>query len=284
MLRRLDKAFAAFFRRVKAGGKPGYPRFKGKGRYDSITFPSYGDGCRLKDGRLYVQNAGKLKIKLHRPVEGRIKTVTIRRQAEDWYVCFACEVTPDALPESPNAVGVDLGLESFAITSDGEFFPAAKHLRKAERNLKRLQRQVSRRKKGSNHRKKAVLQLAKAHLHVANQRKDTAHKVARSLVNRYRLIAVENLQVSNMLRNHHLAKSISDAGWNLFVGILKAKAAEAGRQVIEVDPRNTSQACSGCGVFVPKPLSQRWHPCPECGASLHRDVNAARNILRRAVA
>lgn len=283
VLRRLDKAFNAFFRRVKAGAKPGYPRFKAKGRYDSITFPSYGDGCRLKDGRLYIQNVGKVKVKLHREVNGLIKTVTVRQHAGLWYVTFACEVEPNVLPASDNAVGLDLGIESFAITSDGEFFESAKHLRKAERNLKRLQRQVSRRRKGSNRRKKAVGLLAKAHLHIANQRKDTAHKVARSLINRYGTIAVENLQVTNMLRNHHLAKSISDAGWNLFVGILKAKAAEAGRQVIEVDPRYTSQACSECGVIVPKPLSQRWHSC-DCGCELHRDVNAARNILRKAVA
>ncbi len=284
VLRRLDKAFQAFFRRVKAGEKPGYPRFKGKGRYHSITFPSYGDGCGLKDGRLYIQNAGKLRIKLHRSPEGKIKTVTVRKLADGWYASFSCEVEPVVLPPSDNVCGVDLGLESFAITSDGEFFPASKHLRKAERNLKRLQRQVSRRRKGSNRRKKAVQQLAKAHLHIASRRKDTAHKVARSLVDRYGLIAVEDLKVGNMLKNHRLAGCISDAGWDLFLNILKAKAVEAGRQVVRVDPRNTSQACSGCGCVVKKSLSQRWHRCLKCGTSLHRDVNAAINILRRGIA
>ena len=284
MLRRLDKAFKAFFRRVKAGEKPGYPRFKGKGRYDSITFPSYGDGCKLKGNRLYVQHVGQIKIKLHREIAGRIKTVTVRRQADLWFVTFSCEVESHRLPPTGKAVGVDLGIESFAITSDGEFFESARYLRNAERNLKRLQRQVSRRKKGSNRRKKAVQQLARAHMRVACQRRDTAHKVARSLVNRYDLIAVEDLNIRGMLKNHHLAKSISDAGWNLFVTILKAKAAEAGRQVVEVDPRNTSQICSGCGEIVPKLLSQRWHSCPHCDTSLHRDVNAAVNILRRAAA
>lgn len=283
VLRRLDKAFGSFFRRVKTGEKPGYPRFKAKGRYDSVTFPSYGDGCRLKDGRLYLQNVGRVKIKLHRELEGKVKTITIRRRGSLWFASFSCEVDPNVLPSSDKSIGVDLGIESFAITSDGEFFPAAKHLRKAERNLKRLQRQVSRRVKGSNRRKKAVRQLAKAHLHVANQRKDTAHKVSRSLVNQYQTIAVEDLQISNMLRNHHLAKSISDAGWNLFMNILMSKAAEAGREVVKVDPRYTSQACSECGAIVPKPLSQRWHSC-SCGCELHRDVNAARNILRKAVA
>ncbi len=284
VLRRLDKAFQAFFRRAKAGGKPGYPRFKAKGRYDSITFPAYGDGCRLKDGRLYLQHVGRVKLKFHRPLEGRIKTVTVARKADGWYASFVCEVDAVTLPPSDQACGVDLGLEFFAVTSDGQFFPAAKYLRRAERNLKLLERQVSRRGKGSNRRRKAVHQLARAHLQIANRRKDNAHKVARSLVNRYGLIAVEYLRVGNMLKNRHLARSISDVGWNLFVNILKAKAAEAGRQVFEVDPRNTSQTCSCCGGFVQKPLSERWHSCPTCGASLHRDVNAAINILHRAAA
>lgn len=283
-IRRLDKTFEAFFRRVKTGEKPGYPRFKPARRYDSFTFPQAPSGCQIQGNKLVLSKIGTVKVKLHREVPGKIKTATITRQADGWYACFACEVEAVSLPASDKVVGVDLGISHFAITSDGEFFESAKHLRKAERNLKRLQRQVSRRVKGSNRKKKAVRLLAKAHLHVANQRKDTAHKVARSLVNHYGLIAVENLRVTNMLRNHHLAKSISDAGWNLFVNILKAKAVEAGRRVVEVDPRYTSQACSGCGVIVPKKLSVRWHECPECGTSLHRDVNAAINILRKAVA
>lgn len=282
VVRRVDKAFQAFFRRVKAGETPGYPRFRSVRRYDSFTYPQ--SGYQLQGNVLKLAKIGSVKIKLHRPLQGKIKTLTIRRQADGWYACFSVEVEPAVLPASNQAVGVDLGVESFAITSDGEFFPAAKYLRKAERNIKRLQRQVSRRKKGSKRRRKTVRLLAKAHLRVANQRKDMAHKVARSLVNRYGLIAIEDLNVKAMLRNHRLAKSIYDAGWGLFVNILKAKAAEAGRQVIEVDPRNTSQDCSGCGALVPKPLSQRWHDCPHCGTSLHRDVNAARNILQKAVA
>lgn len=283
VVKRLDKAFEAFFRRVKSGEKPGYPRFKPAHRYDSFTFPQAPSGCQLQNGKLVLSKIGAVKIKLHREVPGKVKTVTIMRQADGWYACFACDIETVALPASDKVVGVDLGLESFAITSDGEFFPASKNLRKAERKLKRLQRQVSRRSEGSQRRKKAIRQLAKAHLHIANQRKDTAHKVARSLVNRYGFIAVEDLQVSNMVKNHHLAKSISDAGWNLFVNILMSKAAEAGREVVKVDPRYTSQACSGCGCIVPKKLSVRWHDCPECGTSLHRDVNAAINILRKAV-
>jgi putative transposase len=283
VVKRLDKTFDAFFRRVKTGEKPGYPRFKPARRYNSFTYPQAPSGCQLQGGKLVLSKIGTVKVKLHREVPGKVKTVTIMRQADGWYACFSCEVERNVLPVSGKTVGVDLGLSHFAITSDEEFFPAAKHLRKAERNLKHLQRQVSRRTKGSNRRKKAVRQLAKAHLRVANQRKDTAHKVARSLVNRYQTIAVEDLQVRNMVKNHHLAKSISDAGWNLFINILMSKAAEAGREVVKVDPRYTSQVCSECGTIVPKPLSQRWHSCT-CGCELHRDVNAARNILRRAVA
>src|SRR5690606_11967286 len=210
VVRRLDKAFQAFFRRVKAGEKPGYPRFKSARRYDSFTYPQ--SGFQLQNGRLKLAKIGLVKIKMHRPLQGKVKTLTIRRQAGGWYACFSVEVDPAVLPPSNKAVGVDLGLESFAITSDGEFFPSAKYLRKSERKLKQLQRMVSRRQKGSHRRKKAVRQLAKAHAHVANQRRDMAHKIARSLVNRYGLIAVEDLNVKEMLKNHHLAKSISDAG------------------------------------------------------------------------
>lgn len=282
VIRRVDKAFQAFFRRIKVGEKPGYPRFKSARRYDSFTYPQ--SGFQLQNGRLQLAKIGLVKIKLHRPLQGKVKTLIIHRQADGWYACFSVEAEPAALPPSNQAVGIDLGIESFVVTSGGEFFLSPKYLRRSECSLKRLQRIVSRRQKGSHRRQKAVRQLAKAHLHVANQRRDMAHKVARSLVNRYGLIAVEDLNIKWMLRNHHLAKSISDAGWNLFVTILKAKAAEAGRQVIEVDPHNTSQICSGCGCIVEKSVSQRWHKCPYCGTSLHRDVNAAVNILRRAVA
>lgn len=283
VVNRLDRTFADFFRRIKNNEQAGYPRFKPSRRYDSFTYPqAYKQGCKLKGNRLELTKIGPIKIKLHRPIEGKIKTVTIHRQADGWYALFACEVEPKVLPASDESVGVDLGLESFAITSGGEFFPSPKYLKKAEKNLKRLHRQVDRRKKGSNRRKKAVNQFAKAHLHVADQRKDNAHKVARSLVNRYGTIAVEDLAVANMVKNHHLAGAISDAGWSTFLKILTDKAVEAGRQVIKVDPRNTSQLCSQCGAMVKKPLWQRQHVCPECGLNIHRDVNAAINILKRA--
>ncbi|MBM3241946.1 IS200/IS605 family element transposase accessory protein TnpB [Candidatus Poribacteria bacterium] len=198
-----------------------------------------------------------------------------------WFACFCCEVNLKSLPQTGKSVGVDVGLENFATTSDGEFFPPIKDLRKAEKKIKRLQREVSRRKKGSKRRKKSVWRLKRAHLRIANKRRDTHHKVARKLVEKYDVIVVEELSTGNMVKNHHMAKSISDAGWYSFFIILAAKAEEAGREVVKVDPKFTSQVCSSCGVIAEKRLSERWHSC-ECGCSLHRDVNAAINILKKA--
>ena len=297
-IRRVDKAFKNFFRRVKAGDTPGYPRFKSARRYDSFTYPQSGFGI-TDNKKLRLSKIGDVKIKLHRPIEGdifvlishpldffceiktKIKTLTIRRQADGWFACFSCEVESNLLPPTGKVVGVDVGLENFAITSDGEFFPPIKDLRKGEKKIKRVQREVARRKKGSKRRKKSVWRLKRAHLRVANKRRDTHHKVARKLVNDYDVIAIEDLSISNMVKNHHLAKSISDAGWYSFSLILAAKAEEAMRKVVKVDPKFTSQVCSGCGAIVKKELSERWHSC-ECGCELHRDVNAAINILTKA--
>lgn len=279
--RRVDRAFQGFFRRVKAGEKPGYPRFRSARRYDSFTYPQ--SGFHLNGNRLKLSKIGSVKVKLHRPIEGEIKTLSIRRLNGKWYACFSVEVDAKPLPATNTAVGLDVGLEKFAATSDGEFFANPRHLRQSEKKLKRIQRTVSRRKKGSQRRHRAVQNLARAHEKVTNQRKDVAHKVARILVNRYGLIAVEDLQIKNMVRNHHLAKSIADAGWGIFLAILAYKAEEAGRQLVKVNPRNTSQACSSCGAIVPKTLSQRWHRCPECGHEADRDTNAAINVLRLAL-
>jgi len=275
---RVDKSFQNFFRRVKAGEKAGYPRFKSARRYDSFTYPQ--SGFKLNGKKLSLSKIGDVKIKLHRPIEGKIKTLIIRRQADGWFACFSCEVEENPLPFTGKSVGVDVGLENFAITSDGEFFPPIKDLRKSEKKIKRAQREVSRRKK-SKRRKRAVWRLKRAHLRVANKRRDTHHKVARKLVDKYDTIAIENLSIDNMIKNHHLAKSISDAGWYSFSLILMSKAEEAGRQVVKVDPKFTSQVCSGCRAIVKKELSERWHSC-ECGCELHRDVNAAINILTKA--
>ena len=280
MLRRLDKSFKAFFRRVKSGEVAGFPRFKGHDRFDSITFPTYGDGIKIKGGRLYVQNVGLLKIKIHRVLEGEINTVTIKRECGKWYVVFSNTVEIKPLPVSDRTVGIDVGLESFAVTSDGEYIENPRYLREAEVVLRVAQRSVSRKKKGSNNRRKAVRLLAKKHLRVKRQRADFAHKVADNLVKNYGRIAVEDLRIKNMVRNHHLARSISDAGWGQFVSILSYKAEYAGREFVQVNPNGTSQICSGCGATVKKSLSTRVHNCPACGLSLNRDFNAALNIKR----
>ncbi len=180
-------------------------------------------------------------------------------------------------------VGIDLGIKHLAITSDGEFFETPKYLRQSERQLKRWQRQVSRRKKGSKRRKKAVRQLARVHEHIANQRMDNAHKVSRSLVSQYSLIAFEDLKILNMTQNHHLAKSIADASWNMLVQFTTYKAESAGCQVVLVNPYNTTQECSKCHALVHKELQDRIHHCPHCGYVQDRDINAAENILARAV-
>jgi putative transposase len=220
-------------------------------------------------------------VRWSRPIEGTPKTVTISREADGWYACFGCADVPiQPLSPAGQETGIDLGLEAFATLSDGTRIFSPGWYRKAERALKTAQRRVSRRKKGSHHRRKAVTLLAKAHQKVRRQRQDFHHKVALALVQTNDVIYHEDLQTANMVRNHHLAKSIQDAGWSAFLTILAFKAAYAGKRVIAVPPAYTSQTCSGCGVIVSKGLSVRWHACPDCGTSLHRDHNAAKNIER----
>jgi putative transposase len=282
VLARLDKTYQAFFRRVQRGDKAGFPRFKGRNRYHSFTLKEYGNGARLDNGVLVVSKIGRISVHWSRPIEGTPKTVTISKEADGWYVAFSCaEVPTQPLPATGQETGIDLGLESFATLADGTMIHHPRCYRRAERSLAKCQRQVSRRKKGSHRRRKAVAVLAKAHQHVQRQRRDFHHKTALDLVRQYDTIYHEELQVASMMRNHHLAKSISDAGWNGFLSILAFKAASAGKQVRAVDPAFTSQTCSGCGVIVQKGLSVRWHQCPDCGASLHRDHNAALNIQWR---
>ncbi len=281
-LRRLDRSFKAFFRRVKTGEAPGYPRFKGRERFRLVEFPSYGDGCRLKEnGRLYLQHVGHVKVKLHRPIGGRIKTVSLKRSCGKWYAIFVCDVGDAPEPAlDGSAVGIDLGLKAFFVTSDGESVEPPHCYRKAQKELRRAQRSLSRKKKGSNRRRKARERVAKLHEKTANQRRDFHHKEARKLVERFGAIVHEALNVRGMARTR-LAKSTHDAGWAQFLNILTAKAEEAGRQVITVDPKNTTQECSRCGALpeVKKTLSVRIHTCP-CGYVADRDVNAAKNILR----
>jgi putative transposase len=221
VLRRVDKTFAAFFRRAKAGDRAlGYPRFRSRSRYDSLTYPSLGDGCSLRpSGRLYLQRVGELKLKWHRalPADARIKTVTAKREVGRWYVCFSLEMTePEPLPVSEEAVGIDVGLTTFAVLSNGVEVANPRHFRAAERRLRLAQRKQARRKKHSRRRQKARQELARVHAHVANRRRDFHHKTARTLVNRYGLIGVEDLNV-NGLASSMLAKSVHDAGWSQFL-------------------------------------------------------------------
>jgi putative transposase len=285
VLARLDKTYQAFFRRLQHGEKPGFPRFQGRGRFNSFTYKEYGNGARLEgspdNGFLVLSKIGRMALRWSRPIEGTPKTVTLSHEADGWHVCFSCADVPiQPLAPTGHETGIDLGLESFATLADGTMIQNPRCYRRAERRLKTAQRRVARRKKGSNRRKKAVKLLAKAHLNVKRQRADFHHKTALTLVQQHDTIYHEDLQTANMLRNHHLAKSIQDAGWSQFLSILTAKAAYAGRRAVAVPPAYTSQTCSGCGAMVTKGLSVRWHACPDCGTSLHRDHNAAKNIER----
>jgi putative transposase len=282
VLRRVDKTFQAFFRRVKAGRagdghRPGYPRFLRGDRYDSITFPQL--GWSLHCDRLSISKICTVKVKLHRPIQGKVKTVTIKREGLHWYVCFSVGAEVVRLPHSDKAVGIDLGLTTFAFLSNGQKIENPRHLRHSLNKLATRQQALSRCKRGSHRRAKARRAVAQAHRHIRNQRADFLHKESRKLVNEYGTIVFEKLQPRNMVRNHRLALSISDAGWGQFVSYTIHKAENAGRSVLFVDPRYTSQTCSSCGAIKKKELSERWHSC-KCGCSLDRDENAAINILR----
>ena len=280
-LARLDKTYQAFFRRLQRGEKAGFPRFKPATRYTSFTYKEYGNGAMLDTGVLVLSTIGRIAVRWSRSIEGTPKTVTISQEADGWYACLSCADVPvQPLPATGQETGIDLGIEAFATLSDGIRILHPGWYRKAERALKTAQRRVSRRKRGSNRRRKAVTLLAKAHQTVRRQRRDFHHKTALALVRENDTIYHENLQPANMVKNHHLAKSIQDAGWGAFLIILTDKAVCAGRRIVAVNPAFTSQRCSGCGALLQKGLSVRWHSCPECGTSLHRDHNAAKNIER----
>lgn len=299
VLRRLDKAFQNFFRRCKNGEKPGFPRFQGRNRYCSFTYPD-GAGWKFDGEKLHLSKIGSAKVKLHRPIEGKIKTVTIKREGDQWYVTFSCEVPePEKLPVSYNDVGLDLGVSHLATLSNGEMVEHPRYYRKAQKVLEKRQQALSKKKRGSHRRDKARKLVAKAHRKIARQRKDFQHKAARKLVNRYQVIVFEDIQTAHLTRrpkpkqdengkylpNGAAAKgglntSILDAGWGTFVQLCSSKAEWAGRTLIKVSPRFTSQICSKCGTVRKKDLSERWHSC-DCGAELDRDVNAAINILER---
>ena len=279
VLARLDRTYQAFFRRVKAGQTPGFPRYQGRNRYHSFTYKQYGNGARLDNGFLVLSKMGRVAVRWSRPLEGTPKTVTISQESDGWYAVISCaDVPAQPLPATGRETGIDVGLKVFLITADGEGVENPRLHRRGEKQLKKAQRRVSRRKKGSHRRRKAVGNLQRAHQTVKRQRADFHHKTALKLLRDYDTIYLEDLRVANMVRNHHLAKSISDAGWAQFRAILEAKAACAGRRVIAVPPAYTSQDCSGCGARIPKSLSVRTHVCTNCGLVLDRDENAARNI------
>ena len=279
VLGRAEKAFAAFFRRCKTGGKAGFPRFKSKKRWDSIEFENKPATKLIRDKRVVVPKIGLVRISLHRPLEGTPKTLTLKRINSKWYAFIGCDNVPKkTLAPTGREVGVDLGLLSFVATSDGETFKNPRPLRTARRQLERAQRRVTRRKKGGARRRKAVALLGKCHARVANIRRENHIKVARSLIFKYDTIYIEALNIKALSKSG-LAKSISDVAWSTFKHWLLCKAEEAGRVVVEVDPRFTSQTCSGCGKIEKKALSTRVHEC-ECGLTLDRDINAAINIKR----
>jgi putative transposase len=278
-LKRLDKAFDGFFRRVKTCDKAGFPRFRSRTRYDSFTFPQ--SGFAIKNGKLSLSKIGNVKIKLHREIEGKIKTCTIRRSSTGkWYACFSIECEAQPLPASTESVGVDVGIKEFAVLSDGEAIANPKFFHKEEKRLAKAQRKLSAAKKGSPERKKCRKIAAHIHDRIANKRRDFAHQESRKLVNQYAIIVFEKLNIRGMLKNHCLAKSIADAAWSQLVNFTSYKAENAGRYAVQVNPRNTSKMCSGCGELAEIDLSIRIFHCTSCGLTLDRDHNAAMNILR----
>jgi len=285
---RVDLAFKAFFRRVKRGEKPGYPRFKSWRRYDSFTYPQASGFAILEDKSLVrLGKIGRVKLKYHRPIEGKPKTATIRRTATGkWFITIVCEdIEPKVLPKATNAIGIDVGLESFATLSSGSKVENPRFFRKEEKALARARRKLSAAAKGSDERKRKRLVVARVHERIANKRHNFCHQLSRQLVDEYGLIAVEDLKINKMIADvkrrglQGLNKSIGDAGWRMFVDLLDYKAEEAGRTLVKVNPAFTSQTCSACGVRTPKALGDRMHRCSSCGFTLDRDWNAAINIL-----
>lgn len=277
---RIDLAFKAFFRRVKSGDTPGYPRFRGSDRYDSFCYPQYGSGIKLAGDKLYLSKAGIIPVVLHRPIEGIPKTCTVRRSSTGkWFITLTCEVEQETLPESTEQVGIDVGLHAFAALSTGDVVDNPRFFRKEERALARAQRRMAKEVKETPEHAKARKVVARTHERIANRRNNFSHQSSRRIVNRFGFIAVEDIHVNRMVHNHCLAKSISDAAWSGFLQNLTYKAEWAGRQVVAINPAYTSQNCSKCGHRQPMPLGERVYRCPCCGLDIDRDLNASLNIL-----
>ncbi len=282
---RLLKAYQNFFRRVKEGNKKaGFPRFKSRDRYKSITYPQDNGSFSIRKDRLRISRIGTMRIELHRKIEGAIKTLAIKREGRDYYAVFTA-ITDIKIPEvkNTNPIGIDLGLDSFVAMSDGTKIEKPKFMRQKRKKIAKWQKIVARRNKGSKRRENAKQRLQSAYTEATNQSDDYLHRLSDNLVDSgYTSFAVEDLHIQNMVKNHRLAGSIQDASWNRFIQLLSYKAESAGMKVIKVDARNTSKECSNCGNIQDMPLSERTYNCQRCGMSKDRDINASINILNRA--
>ena len=275
---RLDKGFQAFFRRCKNGDNPGFPRFRGEHRYNSFCYPQ--SGFAFVDNELKLSKIGRIRVKMHRPIEGIIKTCTLRRNVSgDWTVSFSCEVKVEPRSVLQESIGIDVGLENFATFSDGNEIKNPRFFKNGEKVLAKAQQKLSKLEKGTKERKKQRRVVAKIHEKIKNQRNDFCHKESKKIIDRYQYICVEDLDIKRMLEGSTFAKSIADASWNQFLQILSYKAVEAGRKIGFVDPAYTTQDCFKCGYREKKELSKRKHNCKHCGYSTTRDFNAAQNIL-----
>jgi putative transposase len=282
-LRRLDDAYRAYFGRMKSGAKPGFPRFRGAGRFRTFGFAEF-SGIRFQNGRLRFKGLpGSLRVHLHRPIpEGAvILSCAFTRKDIAWQVGFAIKLAEVPLRRGNRAVGIDLGITKLAALSDGGYIPSLKAARRAERQLRVLQRALTRKSRGSAGRRKAVSSVRRCHAAIARVRANHLHQAAARLVRDYDVVAIERLNLRALTRGV-LAKEVRDASWGKFISMLRYKAECAGSRVIEVDCRGSSQDCSSCGTRVSKEFRQRIHECPSCGLVIDRDLNAARNVLNRA--
>ena len=275
---RLDKGFQAFFRRCKAGETPGFPRFRGVHRYNSFCYPQ--SGFALVGKELKLSKIGNIRVKLHRPIVGEIKTCTLRKNASgDWNVSLSCEVNIEPQAPREEAVGIDVGLTHFVTLSNGREIANPRFFKLGEQALAKAQRKLAKLKKGTPERRKQGKIVAKVHENISNQRRDFCHKESKKIIDQYQFICVEDLNIKKMMEGSHFAKSIADASWNQFRQFLTYKAEEAGRKLGLANPAYTTQDCSQCNHREVKTLSERMHCCSQCGYKTTRDHNAAQNIL-----